>query len=175
MVFILDGAQVLPLRTRRQGTLHHSHTPAQRDGHTPHGPCAQQHAQRRADTQGQDGRQERLLDSRHRPCQHCHRVQGGRKAQGKGAHQGGHRQGGVPALRMGVEGRARRYHTQAAAQARRLMRLGAHPFHHGAGTHQGRNRHLLLLLPQGHDIQGSKNGQLGSCRSHRDKRRRGYT
>ena len=173
MVFLLAGEQVLPLRARQQGTLYRSHTSAQRDGHTSYGPCAQQHTQRRAGPQGAHGRQERVLDSRHRPCQHSHRVEGGRPPQGEGNLQGRPHPRGVPQVRLGMEGGARRNHPPAAPQARRLLRLGPHPLHDGARAHRGRDRHVLLLLQEGHDLQGSAHGQLGPRCPHRHQRRRG--
>lgn len=39
--------------------------------------------------------------------------------------------------RMGLDGNARRYHTQAVTPSRRIMRLGTHSIHYGCATLRG--------------------------------------
>ena len=65
---------------------------------------------------------------------HRDRGQGGRRAEGRGPDQGGHRSREVPRARVGMEEGIRRPHRPTAAQTGRLLRLVARALHHGRGS-----------------------------------------
>ncbi len=161
MVRLLDRTQSISLATRPARTLHDSHSAAQRHGHASHGTHAQQHVAGCPGAPRAHAGKERLLGAGHRPRLDSHRSQGRRQAQSRGHRQVVAHARGVPRPRMGVEGEARRHNPQTAAQAGRLVRLGAHMLHDGRRTQRGRHKGLLRPVRQGSDLSRRAHGQLG--------------
>ena len=125
--------RVVSLGTRSARTLHDRNSAPQRNGHAPHGSHAQQHAAGRAGAPRPHVGQERLLGAGHGPRVDRHRGQGRGDAARKGHRKIVALARKVPRIRLGMEGEVRRHDPQAAAQAGRLVRLGADLLHDGLG------------------------------------------
>ena len=97
---------------------------------------------------------ERLLGAGHGPRVDRHRGQGRGDAPRKGHREVVAHARGVPPLRLGVEGEVRRRDPQAAAQAGRLVRLGAHLLHDGRHPHRKRLRVFCDLYDKGKIYRG---------------------
>ncbi len=161
MVRLLDRPPAIPLGARCPRTLYDCHPPAQRHGHAPHGPHAQQHTAGCAGSPRAHVWQERLLGTGHGPRVDCHRSQGRSHAPRAGDREIVAHARGIPQARLGVEREVRRCHPQAAAQVRRLVRLGTHLLHDGRRPHRERPAGLLRPLRKRQDLPRRTHGQLG--------------
>ena len=161
MVRLLDRKTLVSLETRSARTLYDRNSAPQRNGHAPHGSHAQQHAAGRAGAPRPHVGQERLLGAGHGPRVDRHRGQGRGDAARKGHRKIVALARKVPRIRLGMEGEVRRHDPQAAAQAGRLVRLGADLLHDGRAAHRERHQSLLRPVRKGQDLPRRTHGELG--------------